>query len=298
MRKITLLAVAFLFAVVAQAQEISFEESEGYVLDETIDGQNGWTAGDAAPILTISDEEASDGDYSLKIDVDNVGYIEEGFISGTSRDITEFLPESGAFEIGVDFHIPANDEGEIDLIISDATGQFTTARIAIFNGNVNIVETNILGEPVLAAASPIETGSFQNVKVVIDFEGDSMDYLINDESFYQSDITGAEEAGSIAFLTSGDSMYYVDNITIGGEMSVEDFEAVEFTHFTQNNQLFLSSDSQIGEVAIFNLLGQQVVSETLNDISGNIDLGSLNAGVYMTKVSVNGQTKSFKFIKN
>src|SRR5690606_293829 len=71
--KKTLLSVAFLFAtfVGANAQQISFEGSEGFSLG-SIHGQNGWTVtsvGDGVYSTTqvIVDEQSTDGDYSFKI---------------------------------------------------------------------------------------------------------------------------------------------------------------------------------------------------------------------------------------
>lgn len=83
-----------------------------------------------------------------------------------------------------------------------------------------------------------------------------------------------------------------------GNLGVEDFDTMEFTHYTQGESLFVESDTQIDDVTVYNLLGQEVASNNVNATSGNVDLGGLSAGVYVTKVTVDGKVKSFKFSKN
>ncbi len=80
-------------------------------------------------------------------------------------------------------------------------------------------------------------------------------------------------------------------------LSVGDFEENNFKHLVQNNQLLLTSDVEIDNITIYNTLGQQVASETINSTSSSIDLSTLTSGVYFSKVNVNGQEKAFKFVK-
>lgn len=82
------------------------------------------------------------------------------------------------------------------------------------------------------------------------------------------------------------------------ELSVAGVDSISFSQYVQDGQLFLSSPSEINEVVIYNLLGQQVVSKNINATSGNLELGAMNAGVYIAKTIVNGEVKSFKFVLN
>lgn len=101
-----------------------------------------------------------------------------------------------------------------------------------------------------------------------------------------NEILGSQDYNALAFSVYGDE-----------ELGVEDFDQSSFTHYTKNNKLFLTSDSQIDEVSIYNMLGQEVANEELNDTSGDINIAELSRGVYITRVSVNGKSKSFKFSK-
>ena len=64
-----------------------------------------------------------------------------------------------------------------------------------------------------------------------------------------------------------------------------------------SNILNLSYDQNISDVSIFNLLGQNVVSKTINDTNGDIDMSGLPSGSYLVKVTAEGQTKTIKVIK-
>lgn len=62
--------------------------------------------------------------------------------------------------------------------------------------------------------------------------------------------------------------------------------------------LSLKSDSSIESVAIFNLLGQQVLSAKIGATTSDLNLSGLSAGTYIMKVTVDGQTGTYKVLKN
>jgi hypothetical protein len=80
------------------------------------------------------------------------------------------------------------------------------------------------------------------------------------------------------------------------------------THFDSNsfavypnpvrNVLNLTSNlADISNVAVFNLLGQQVIAKQVNAAEGQVDMSSLPRGTYMVKVTANNQVKTIKVIK-
>ncbi|SEA26873.1 hypothetical protein [Psychroflexus halocasei] len=82
MNKTLLPLLAILFATNIYAQDTSFEASDNYSLGE-INGQNGWEVlSFISAAYTISDEQASEGSYALKLDVDQTGIIPGGSIAG------------------------------------------------------------------------------------------------------------------------------------------------------------------------------------------------------------------------
>jgi len=61
--------------------------------------------------------------------------------------------------------------------------------------------------------------------------------------------------------------------------------------------LNLNNPTAITEVAIFNLLGQQVVAKTVNANEGQIDMSHLAAGAYLVKVTADNAVQTIKIIK-
>ncbi|WP_447636104.1 T9SS type A sorting domain-containing protein [Flavobacterium microcysteis] len=82
-------------------------------------------------------------------------------------------------------------------------------------------------------------------------------------------------------------------------LSVPGFNNANFKAYPNpvSNILNLSYDQTISDVSIFNLLGQNVVSKTINDTNGAIDMSNLPSGSYLVKVTADGQTKTIKVIK-
>ena len=62
--------------------------------------------------------------------------------------------------------------------------------------------------------------------------------------------------------------------------------------------LNIESAAAIEKVSIFNLLGQEVVSQTPNSNQTTLDVAQLQVGVYIVKASVNGTVSSTRFIKD
>ncbi|MBV7269267.1 T9SS type A sorting domain-containing protein [Winogradskyella sp. WHY3] len=93
----------------------------------------------------------------------------------------------------------------------------------------------------------------------------------------------------------------IDNIGIDVTLSINEFEQNVFTHNYDKVSKTLnleSSNSEMTNVEVYSLLGQSVVSKPLSNTSESIDVSSLNDGVYLAKVSINGNSKTIKFVKN
>lgn len=87
------------------------------------------------------------------------------------------------------------------------------------------------------------------------------------------------------------------SFTTAAEAGVEDFATEAFTQYVQAGSLNVESNTQIEAITLFNILGQQVASQKVNDTKGNVSLSNLNSGVYLAKVQMDGQVKTFKFVK-
>lgn len=94
-------------------------------------------------------------------------------------------------------------------------------------------------------------------------------------------------------------MLGVDDIKVTiATLGIGDNTIENFTHFIDaNNNLVLKADKPMSKMSIYNLLGQQVVSENLSNAKETFSLSGLNVGTYIVKVLIDNQEKSFQIIK-
>jgi len=84
-----------------------------------------------------------------------------------------------------------------------------------------------------------------------------------------------------------------------GILSVEDQSFNNFNYYINtNSQLVLKASTSLENIQLYNLLGQQVLTKTLSNTNETINIASLDAGIYIAKVSIQGKSKSFKIVKN
>jgi hypothetical protein len=61
--------------------------------------------------------------------------------------------------------------------------------------------------------------------------------------------------------------------------------------------LNISSETTITNIAIYNLLGQEVMTKSVNDTENSIDVSNLTSGTYFVKVTADNTVKTSKIIK-
>ncbi len=310
MKKITLLIAAFIMSIGLYAQEVivdqgpagkgiaagMYEEGGAQVLAEDINLDSDMRILDATfygfSVLpnTLSDGLETDGvltHFNL--------FIVPADASGLPVDLLD--------ESVIELEIPLDHEALDVLTDMEPRQDDPNMNEWLYVFTVDVAE--FLGEDDAVLAE----GDYWLAPVPYfedDFEDtDYMWYWMNSQTFGNGEqptyYTGSdgwvnlnEAAGSFDYMAMA--------MTVTGEeatMSVDDHNFDSFTHYINNNELVLDAVSnQIDGVAIYNLLGQEVVNENINATSGSIDLNALSAGVYVTKVTIDGQTKTFKFSKN
>ncbi len=71
-----------------------------------------------------------------------------------------------------------------------------------------------------------------------------------------------------------------------------------FSYFVDaNDNLNVKSSVSIDNVEIYNITGQLINTSRIDASNGNISLATLPTGIYVAKVSIEGQSKSFKIVK-
>lgn len=89
------------------------------------------------------------------------------------------------------------------------------------------------------------------------------------------------------------------NVNVEEFLSVGDFANNNFKVYPNpvKDVLNLSYTQSISNVEVFNLLGQQVISKSVNANQSKIDMSDLSAGTYLVKVTADNQVKTIKVIK-
>ena len=95
-------------------------------------------------------------------------------------------------------------------------------------------------------------------------------------------------------------MYYlnIDNVSVtSSTMSNEDFtlQNIDYSFDQETNLLRVTSEEMLSNIQIYNMLGQEVLNQDLNDSSALLNLSSLSSSIYIVNVEGNNsKTKTFK----
>ncbi len=282
MKKITL-AVA-LFATLTASAQIFSDDFEGETVDATT--FSNWTSVDFdsdGEFFEVSDISGSDASASL---------------------LDGLVADSDSWEDG-NPNSPMNPDNwliltnPIDLTgVSDGTltftfgtyqinGTFLEDRLAVYVSTSNDPGTLIAETPdfddQIGNQTPADNGGENSaVNIVVDL---------------------AAYAGMEVYIafrhfdTFDHNSVLIDNVLVDGTLGVNDNAISTLSHYVSTNEVALRAAFPIENVEIFNVLGQNVISKKLSSNNETIDIASLNAGLYVAKVTVEGQSKSFKIIK-
>ncbi|WP_033961846.1 T9SS-dependent choice-of-anchor J family protein [Psychroserpens jangbogonensis] len=123
--------------------------------------------------------------------------------------------------------------------------------------------------------------------------------------------TAVTGGGSLTALTPGNT-YYIQLWNNGSEegtmditlsdasLSLSTFENENaFTYFPNpvKNELSLRAQSNIQNVSVFNMLGQEVLRAAPNTLESNLDMNGLSQGAYFVQVTINNVTETVRILK-
>ncbi len=115
-------------------------------------------------------------------------------------------------------------------------------------------------------------------------------------------INGASRNDLAQFvITSNLGTVFYDNLYLHkNTLATSTFEksAIKMYPNPANSVLNVNAASAIENVAIYSLLGQEVLSKSSSDNSVSLDVSGLQSGVYIVKVTNDGLISSSRFIKN
>jgi hypothetical protein len=315
MKKITFILIFLVSFTGFTQQLISFESGEGYSLGD-VNGQDNWTVslfGGTQSIENhfVSDDIASDGSFSLKLD------NEPAFAAQPIRNVGAFY----AFDSAI---TPSGLTLSFDINISELTGTAngTTYEVGFDNPGANATITsvgintdgsvNIYNNPEADGSGTVQftpTGDqlAENTWYNFRFEisGSDLEVFLDDVSIYtgfvgtpNTDITRA-----VCVHDNEGGFFYFDNFRIDNEsLSVTDLvaeETFDFRYASRTKELLLESPSvMMDHLRLYNMMGQEVLSRPLSGHSQQLGIENLSNGIYIAQVTLDGRIESFKFSKN
>ena len=101
-------------------------------------------------------------------------------------------------------------------------------------------------------------------------------------------------AGSSPFVSM-----YIDDVVWSNPLGMGTFDANAFRYYPNpvKDILNLSYDKNITKVAVYNVLGQEIMIKNNNANQSQIDMSSLASGTYLVRVTADNAEKTFKVIK-
>lgn len=276
MKKITLLSAFFaVFAMNAQVQDLftaDFSSGDFTEFDQVINS----ASTENFDVITIgSHDTAASANY------------DPALVPQDERLITQSLDLTNAVSAEVEFNwfasyywsIDPNDNYDLNVLISIDGG---TTYTAIWNETMgqqfSSSDENYLW---------LEDRTVPQLLEVVDLAA----YLGESDvkiAFQYTGLDGAQGA--------------FDDITVRADITlgIDEFTSNNFRHFYNNDTNVLtlkSSNSPLNNVQIYNVLGQEVLNKALSQSTETLNMSDLQDGLYIVKTEIEGQSESFKLLK-
>ena len=103
---------------------------------------------------------------------------------------------------------------------------------------------------------------------------------------------------AIRYVAQDSFVFEMDDFSVtAASLSVGDEVFAGLSHAVTATDLTLRANAPLEAVSLFNVLGQEVVSQRLSNTNETVNISALTAGVYIAKVTIDGQSTSFKIEK-
>src|SRR5690606_6047967 len=263
-----------------------------YVVAETAECKSGALAITVTVIDPCAEVVAPTGDAVQTVAEGTT--LAELEVDGTSlawyadAELTQSLVATTVVETGVTYYVAS---------VTDICQSEPLAITVIIEGT-NPCEGVTVPAPTGDEAQTLTEGQTLADLVV---EGENLQW------YADADLTEALEETHIA---EDDTTYYVTQtigvctsealaVTVDVTLGRTDFETFAFRFYPNpvGDVLNLTSNSEISQINLFNMLGQKV-TVVANANNTQVDMSGLPTGNYIITVTIEGVTKTFKVVKN
>ncbi len=124
-------------------------------------------------------------------------------------------------------------------------------------------------------------------------------YIYNLDAYSGQNVRIAFRAVEGASNGSADIEFSIDNLNVTNLLKTESFDLTGFSAYPNpvKDVLNLTYTKDISNVSVLNLLGQEVITKSVNASQSKIDMSNLTNGTYLVKVTVDGFVKTLKVVK-
>ncbi|QTY27994.1 fibronectin type III domain-containing protein [Flavobacterium sp. CS20] len=191
-------------------------------------------------------------------------------------------PVASCFDDGINgsvwFTFVAPASGSVEVSTDIAGGTLDDTEIAVYEAPTDCADLTTLG----AELGCNQDILFPNFLSAVDLTG-----LTPSDTYYiQVDQWGTATPGTFG-------------IEVNETLSTETFDSQNFSFYPNptQNTLNFQTTRQVESVVVYNMLGQQVMTETPNTVSPSLNVEALQAGTYIMNVTIDGSSENFRFIK-
>ena len=215
--------------------------------------------------------------------------------SGNSTQILKALHNSGVNDMWVRTSSFAISEGEIYNVSFDLAITNTVFAVTIYYSNDDVAPFTAL-HPDSPAQTTNGTQSGANGRI--------QDVTPNTFGTTSATFTvpaNYNRARVQVYQFGSANTFELDNflVELAPTQSIDDLLQFNFKSSPNpaKDYINLSASKAIDKVEIYNLLGQQVKMETLNNSQNKVNVSSLSNGIYILKAYIEDAVGSYKFIK-
>ncbi len=201
---------------------------------------------------------------------------------------------------------------KVNLYSTDRVGWMITPTLDLSSGNNNLSFDYAVSN--WNGVDAIAMGSDDTVQVLLS-EDDGASWssialfdvnagVSNSSNAFLANLTSTSPTAKIAFLaTDGlvndleDYDFFIDNLKVESGLGTSTLHTNTFNYYPNPVKNILNINTQnISNVAVFNLLGQQVATKAAAN-NTQIDMSNLSSGTYLVKVTADNQVKTIKVVK-